>query len=172
MTLQAVDIGRICQDCAFIVANGEDSCEDPCEHGKGLPVSVVLTGDTEDNESEFYVPWRPCPGCGTTLAGSWFEAAELVPADSDDARAAVPVTAVWADGFGRWHARVSRHAAGPLLGARRLIRDAMAERQAPGTLARHYWSCLIERTELSTAETIVYTEPDATADQCPRCQDV
>jgi hypothetical protein len=80
MTLQAVDLGRICQDCALIVANGEDSCEDPCEHGKGLSVHTVLAGDTEDNESEFYKPFRPCPGCGTTLAGSWFEASELRPA--------------------------------------------------------------------------------------------
>jgi hypothetical protein len=75
--LESVDIGRICVDCAAIVANGEDSCEGPCEHGKGLAVGTVLTGDTEDNESEFYVPWKPCPGCGTTLAGSWFEAADL-----------------------------------------------------------------------------------------------
>jgi hypothetical protein len=78
-TVETFDLGRICQDCAFVTANGEDSCEDPCEHGKGLSVHTVLSGDTEDNSSEFYVPFRPCPGCGTTLAGTWFEAVELRP---------------------------------------------------------------------------------------------
>jgi hypothetical protein len=76
MTLEAIDLGRICQDCAQIVANGEDSCEGPCEHGLGLPAMTAL-GLTEDNESEFYAPFRPCPGCGTTLAGTWYDAFNL-----------------------------------------------------------------------------------------------
>jgi hypothetical protein len=75
MSLQAIDLGRICQDCALIVANGEDGCIGPCDHGLNLPASTALGGF--DDESEFYVPFRPCPGCGTTLAGTWFEAFEL-----------------------------------------------------------------------------------------------
>jgi RNA polymerase subunit RPABC4/transcription elongation factor Spt4 len=80
MTLQVVEDGRICQDCALIVANGEDGCEDSdaCPHGNVGP-HASLSGDIEDNGSEFYVPWRPCPGCGTTLTGSWFEYVVLGP---------------------------------------------------------------------------------------------
>lgn len=70
MTIGVIEEGRLCQDCALVVANGEDSCEEGCKHGTGLPMGTVVEGG-DDYDSEFYVPFRPCPGCGTTLAGTW-----------------------------------------------------------------------------------------------------
>lgn len=74
--MEIIEEGRLCVDCAMILANGEDSCEEACTHGTELAPGACLTFDP-DNESEFYVPWRPCPGCGTTLAGTWFGYAVL-----------------------------------------------------------------------------------------------
>jgi hypothetical protein len=69
-----VERGMVCLDCALILANGEDGCEDECEHGAGLPIHTVLDGDSEP----YYHPtWRPCPGCGTRMAGEWFPYAVL-----------------------------------------------------------------------------------------------
>ena len=70
--MQTVAEFMICQDCAMIAANGEDGCEGTCDHGTGLAFHTAL-GDSVD----FYRPFRPCPGCGTTLAGEWFHAVEL-----------------------------------------------------------------------------------------------
>jgi hypothetical protein len=62
-----IEEGRCCSSCAQVLANGEDSC-DPgeCPHGD-IPQGVV----TDSNEGEFHHPWKPCPGCGTTDAGTW-----------------------------------------------------------------------------------------------------
>jgi len=69
MTLTVVEDGRVCFDCALIIANGEDGC-DPADCGHGY-AGAVLSGESDGYE--FFVPWRPCPGCGTQLAGSWFD---------------------------------------------------------------------------------------------------
>lgn len=73
---------RICLDCVVAMANGEGCCEetDRCLHGlfDGVPLGDHPLGIgwpvaelTEDEGSEFYSPWKPCPGCGTTDAGTW-----------------------------------------------------------------------------------------------------
>lgn len=70
MPMTIVEEGRLCVDCVQIAANGEDGCEEACEHGSRLPAGTVVDL-TEDNDSEFYAPFWPCRGCGTTLAGTW-----------------------------------------------------------------------------------------------------
>lgn len=66
--------GEVCEDCALILASGEDSCEEePCPHGEDLPIHAVLG----EQIGEFHVPFRPCDGCGTRLAGTWFSWVEL-----------------------------------------------------------------------------------------------
>lgn len=67
-----------------------------------------------------------------------------------------PRVSTWADGFGRWYARVPRHAAGPLLAARRAIRDVLRERYTH--VARHAWSDLERAEHYDTDDTIVYRE--------------
>ncbi len=60
----------ICADCAIWHTNGDDS---------GAATPFEPTGDyvvTADEPISFYVPWQPCPSCGTTLAGTWYEAEE------------------------------------------------------------------------------------------------
>lgn len=73
-----------------------------------------------------------------------------------------PRVTVWANGFGVWHVRVPRNAAGPLLAARRALRDELSQRanrsQQGSSLAREVWLYAVELPELSDAETIVYRE--------------
>lgn len=64
--------------------------------------------------------------------------------------------AVWADGFGRWHARVSRAAASPLLAARKAIRAALEARDPK--VAPHAWRDLTRVEAHDTPETVVYAE--------------
>lgn len=71
-----IEQGRVCIDCALILANGEDSCEGDCQHALSLPIGAVLDHQEGEHE-EFFKPWRPCPGCGTTLAGTWLTYAVL-----------------------------------------------------------------------------------------------
>lgn len=62
----------------------------------------------------------------------------------------------WADGFGVWHARVSRHAASPLIAARRLLRDELLQRDEH--VAREVWMHPERVPDLDTEDTIVYRE--------------
>jgi len=68
MPMKVIEDGVICIDCAWVVANGECGCEGPCDHGVGLPVGMTVLSD---KRHEFYKPFNPCPGCGTTDAGTW-----------------------------------------------------------------------------------------------------
>lgn len=70
-----------------------------------------------------------------------------------------PNVTTWANGFGVWHARVSRHAASPLIAARRALRDELQAREsASAPVAREVWMRPIRAPDLDTAETIVYRE--------------
>lgn len=62
----------------------------------------------------------------------------------------------WADGFGVWHVRVSRHAAGPLIAARRALRDELTARE--NNVARDVWMRPERVPALDTEYTIVYRE--------------
>lgn len=73
----------------------------------------------------------------------------------------------WADGFGRWHARVSKHAAAPLLAARRAIRDELEARNT--NLDRRFWTDLERRPEYDDGDTIVYAEPSTERATCRHC---
>lgn len=77
----------------------------------------------------------------------------------DDAHGAVPVTATWANGFGIWHVRVSRNAAAPLIGARRLLRDELQARQS-APVHRDIWMHPVRVPELDDDFSIVYREGD------------
>lgn len=78
---------------------------------------------------------------------------------TDDDNAAPSLTPhTWADGFGVWHARVRRGMSTPLLAVRRALRDELAARQAPGTLARQVWVHPVRVPDLDDEETIVYRE--------------
>jgi hypothetical protein len=69
MPVIVIEEGRCCLDCALVVANGEDSCDPAeCPHGD-IPQGII--GDMRDSEE--HKPFRPCPGCGSTLAGQWPE---------------------------------------------------------------------------------------------------
>lgn len=68
----------------------------------------------------------------------------------------VQAPTTWADGFGRWHARVSRAAASPLLAARKAIRTALEERDP--NVAPHAWRDLQRAEVHDTPETVVYAE--------------
>lgn len=63
---------------------------------------------------------------------------------------------VWADGHGVFHARVSRNSARPLIVARRLLRDALAQRKA--RVAQDVWMHPVRVPDLDTEDTIVYRE--------------
>lgn len=62
----------------------------------------------------------------------------------------------WANGFGVWHVRVSRNAAGPLIAARRALRDELLARDA--NVARAVWMYPERVEDLDDAETVVYRE--------------
>lgn len=78
-----------------------------------------------------------------------------------------PRVATWADGFGRWYARVPRHAAGPVVAARHAIRDELLARN--NEVARHHWLHLERAENYDTDDTVVYREPTTTTDECPSC---
>ncbi len=67
-----------------------------------------------------------------------------------------PRVTAWANGFGQWHVRVPRNAAGPLLAARRALRDELTQRERHVT--REVWVYAVEVPDLSDADTIVYRE--------------
>jgi hypothetical protein len=64
--------------------------------------------------------------------------------------------ATWANGFGVWHVRVPRHAASPLLAARRALRDELQLREV--NLRREVWLHPERVEDLDTEDTIVYRE--------------
>lgn len=68
-----------------------------------------------------------------------------------------PIT--WADGFGVWHVRVSRHAASPLIAARRSLRDELQARER--NVDRQVWMQPTRVPDLDTDETLVYREGTA-----------
>ena len=68
-----------------------------------------------------------------------------------------PIT--WADGYGVWHVRVSRHAASPLIAARRALRDELTPRVKD--LAREVWMDPRRVQDKDTEDTVVYREGDA-----------
>jgi hypothetical protein len=76
------------------------------------------------------------------------------------------VTQTFANGYGVWHARVSRTAASPLLAARRAIRDELKARESSSApVASRCWRDLVRAPIYDDAETIVYREafaPDET----------
>jgi hypothetical protein len=80
----------------------------------------------------------------------------------------------WANGFGIWHVRVSRTAAGPLIAARRGLRDELQQRESR-PIEREIWMHPIRVPELDDEATIVYRErlldedpePDADVDVDP-----
>lgn len=76
---------------------------------------------------------------------------------ANEAAEASTLNTAWADSFGVWHVRVSRNAAGPLIAARRVLRDELQARQG-ATVARAVWMDPIQVPELSTEDTIVYRE--------------
>lgn len=78
-----------------------------------------------------------------------------------------PRVTTWANGFGRWHARVPRHAAGPLIAARRAIRDELLARN--NEVARHFYLHLERAEEDDTEDTIVYREPATDVADCTSC---
>jgi hypothetical protein len=95
-----------------------------------------------------------CVECATihdTLAGE---------CDADNLRelSGASVT-TWADGFGVWHVRVSRHAASPLIAARRALRHELTLRESPtAPVAREIYMRPVRVTGLDTEDTIVYRE--------------
>jgi uncharacterized lipoprotein YmbA len=65
----------------------------------------------------------------------------------------------WANGFGVWHARVSRTAASPLIAARRALRDELQARESRSApVDREIWMRPVRVPEHDTADTIVYRE--------------
>lgn len=67
----------------------------------------------------------------------------------------------WANGFGVWHVRVSRHAASPLIAARHALRDELQARESPSTpIMRSIYMEPVRVPELDTTDTIVYKEGD------------
>jgi hypothetical protein len=72
-----------------------------------------------------------------------------------------PVT--WADGFGLWHVRVSRHAASPLIAARRSLRDELQARER--NLDPRIFMHPIRVTDLDTEDAVVYREGELV--RCP-----
>lgn len=56
----------------------------------------------------------------------------------------------WADGRGVWHVRVSRHAASPLIAARRAIRDEIAQREDIAQVDRSVWMRPVRLPEFDT----------------------
>lgn len=66
----------------------------------------------------------------------------------------------WANGFGVWHVRVSRHAASPLIAARRVLRDELTQRE--NNVAREVWMRPVRVPELDTDDTVVYKEGSLT----------
>jgi len=68
----------------------------------------------------------------------------------------------WADGFGVWHVRISRHAAGPLIAARgALQRELLARESASAPVAREVWMHPVRVEDLDTDDTIVWREGEA-----------
>ena len=67
-----------------------------------------------------------------------------------------PEAHTWADSFGVWHARVTRHAASPLIAARRALRDELEAREA--NLSPDVWRHPIRVPEIDDDATIVYRE--------------
>lgn len=67
-----------------------------------------------------------------------------------------PKVVTWADGYGVWHVRVPRHAASPLITARRALRDELSARE--GNVRRSIWARPVRLPDLDTDETIVYRE--------------
>jgi hypothetical protein len=72
------------------------------------------------------------------------------------ARIGVPAISSWADSFGVWHVRVSKHAAAPLIAARQALRDQLVPREA--NLDAHVWKYPVRVPEMDTDDTIVYRE--------------
>jgi hypothetical protein len=72
-----------------------------------------------------------------------------------------PIT--WADGFGVWHVRVSRHAASPLIAARRSLRDELQARER--NLDPRIFMHPIRVTDLDTEDAVVYREGELV--RCP-----
>lgn len=66
---------RICEDCVFVAANGESETAPEGFTPTGL--WAVNWEEWEHDSSSFYVPFRPCPSCGTMLAGSWGHAERI-----------------------------------------------------------------------------------------------
>lgn len=94
MALKAFD-AWLCTDCALIIANDDDSgIADPAQHREDMREHLrysdgylVVSGcpegdqcDFEDHECRYDREFSrvQCDGCGTTLAGYRFAAAELV----------------------------------------------------------------------------------------------
>lgn len=72
-----------------------------------------------------------------------------------------PNVHTWADGFGIWHARVSRNAASPIIAARRALRDELQARESSSTpVAPWVWKNPVHVPDYDDAETIVYREGD------------
>jgi len=62
----------------------------------------------------------------------------------------------WANGFGIWHVRVPRDCVGPLIAARRGLRDELLSRNAD--VRRSIWMNPVRVPEYDTSDTIVYRE--------------
>lgn len=72
----------------------------------------------------------------------------------------------WADGRGIWHARVSRHAASPVIAARGALRDELQARESPAQpVDRRFWMEAVRVPEMDDEDTLVYREADLDDDR-------
>lgn len=66
---------EICQDCLFILANGEGPDDVAEALAKRWPVGTITLGRiTDPDDPEGFFSSSPCDGCGSTLGGDRYYA--------------------------------------------------------------------------------------------------